>query len=475
MVMTGEKKLFLGGRLRRLRSQLGLTQSRMAEDLSISPSYLNLLERNQRPVTAQVLLQLAEAYDLDLRSLSGDEDAGAVGLTEVFADPLFKGMDLSRHEVAEVASNAPALTEAVIRLYQAFSDRRRTAEMGDGAVLAQGGAVAPSPTDWVRGYTQGQRNYFPELEELAETISGELAAAGAEIGTALTARLADQHRIRVLTAPRELLSDAIRRYDLHRRRLFLSELMAAPSRLFALAHQIGAQEGGQAIEAIIDRAAPPDRATRSLTKVSLANYLAAAILMPYAAFHAAMERNAYDVELVRPRFGVSFEQACHRLITLSRPGARGIPFFMLRVDPAGNVSKRYANGSFPLSRFGGACPRWNIHSTFRSPSRILTQIVETPDGERYFTVARTVHHVASAYAGEDSDLAIGLGCELKYAPKLAYSRGVDMAKPLVARIGPACRLCEREACPQRSVEPLTRTLLVDDFVKTITAYPFAPG
>ena len=209
--------------------------------------------------------------------------------------------------------------------------------------------------------------------------------------------------------------------------------------------------------------------------MSLANYLAAAILMPYEAFREACEGAAYDIDLVRARFGASFEQVCHRLTTLSRPAARGVPFFMLRVDSAGNISKRFAGGAFPFSRFGGGCPRWRIHAAFRSPGRILTQIVETPDGARYFTFARTVPRSAAAGTGEDSELAIGLGCELKYAPRLVYARGLDLADPAVTEIGPACRVCERPACPQRAAEPAGRTLAVDDFTKSISSYPFAAG
>jgi predicted transcriptional regulator len=195
--------------------------------------------------------------------------------------------------------------------------------------------------------------------------------------------------------------------------------------------------------------------------------------MPYAAFYEAAEQTAYDIELLRVRFGVSFEQACHRLTTLARPGARGVPFFMLRVDPAGNLSKRFAGAAFPFSRFGGACPRWNVHSTFRTPRRIVTQIIETPDGQRYFTLARTVARVARPFAAEESDLAIGMGCELKYAERLVYSRGLDLRDPVATGVGPACRICERPACPQRAAAPISRTLTVDDFTKSITPYPFA--
>lgn len=475
MADGGERKLFLGPRLRRLRRELGLTQSRMAEDLGLSPSYLNLLERNQRPVTAQVLLRLADAYDLDLRSFStGPDAAGGASLSEVFADPLFSDLSLSRHEVAEVAGNSPGVAEAIARLYQAFCDRRRTAQLNDAVGAEQIAPAESVPSDWVRDFIQAQRNHFPELEDAAETMRTSRADSGQEPGPWLTELLGAQG-IRVQVVPQGALPGMVRRFDYHRRRLFLSEMLAPSSRLFALAYQAGLSEHRETIGQIVERAAAPDRAAATLLKVSLANYLAGALVMPYEPFLEALEQSGYDLELVRIRFGTSFEQACHRLTTLARPGARGVPFFMLRVDAAGNISKRFASTAFPFSRFGGTCPRWNVHSAFRTPGRILTQVIETPNGERYFTLSRTVRRMQGPYAGEDADLAIGLGCELKYASKLIYSRGLDLKTPVATPVGPACRLCEREACPQRAAQPLTRTLVVDEFSKEVSPYPFAPG
>ena len=336
---------------------------------------------------------------------------------------------------------------------------------------AGGGVVTPS--DWVRDYIQGQKNYFAELEAAGEALAGELDPQ--DFAVSARERLAQRHRIEVRVTPQDVLLNSLRRYDHHRKRLFLSEALTASGRSFSLAYQLALLEQAEMIAAIIARARAPDRPTQSLLRVSLANYLAAATLMPYEAFREVAERSAYDIELMRARFGVSFEQACHRLTTLARPGARGVPFFMLRVDSAGNISKRFASSAFPFSRFGGACPRWKIHTCFKTPGRVVTQVVETPDGTRYFTIARTVRRTAAAYTGEDSELAIGLGCELKYAPRLIYSRGLDLAEPLAVGIGPACRICERPNCPQRAAEPINRTLTVDDFDKSVSPYPFSAG
>jgi len=475
-ISTTDRKLFLGARLKRLRRDLGLTQTRMAEDLGVSPSYLNLLERNQRPVTAQVLLRLAEAYDLDLKTLSTDpEGGGGAGLAEVFSDQMFRDLGVARHEIAEVAESAPGVSEAIVRLYRAYLDQRALTDLGAIGRPEEGASGGSSvlPSDWVRDFIQAQKNYFAELEEAADSLVAELGAEPLDFAVAARERLAKRHGITVRIVPLEVLPESVRRYDYHRKRLFLSEVLTTDGRSFALAYQLAILENGPLLDALADRGGPPDRPTRSLLKVSLANYLAAAILMPYGAFHEAAERTAYDIELVRSRFGVSFEQACHRLTTLSRPGARGVPFFMLRVDSAGNISKRFAGATFPFSRFGGTCPRWNIHTSFRTPGRIVTQIVETPDGQRYFTLSRTVARIATPYAGDDSELAIGMGCELKFAERLVYSRGIDLREPAITAIGPACRICERPACPQRAAEPINRTLTVDDFTKSISPYPFA--
>jgi hypothetical protein len=470
MVLAPERKLFLGARLKRLRREIGLTQARMAQDLNVSPSYLNHLERNQRPLTAQILLRLAETYDIDIRALSGGEGAASRDLGEVLIDPIFRDLAIPRHEIAEVAENAPGVSDAIVRLYRAFSDRRRFADSQPGE--SESPALAVTPSDWVRDYIESQHNFFPELDEIGEALAGALDPEPQDVGAAAIRRLAERHGVQVRIAPMEVLPEQLRRFDHHRRRLLLSERLGAAGRAFAVTYQLALLEHGPDITALMERATPTDLPTANLLRVSLANYLAAAVIMPYEPFRRACESHRYDVDTVAMRFGASFEQAAHRLTTLARPAARGVPFFMLRIDAAGNISKRFGGGAFPFSRFGGGCPRWRIHAAFRSPGKILTQIVETPGGARYFTFARTVPRIAATFAEEDSELAVGLGCELKYAARLAYARGLDLAAPVVTEIGSACRVCERPACPQRAAEPVTRTLAVDDFSKSISSYPF---
>ncbi len=465
--MDADRKLFLGGRLKRLRRELGLTQTAMAADLTVSPSYLNHIERNQRPVSAQLLLRLAETYDVDLRALGqAGGPATESELTEILTDPVFQGLAVPRHEIVQMADDMPGAADALVRLYRAFTDRRAR----DGVETGPGDET---PADWVREYVQARRNHFPELDELGEALAAALSDDGEGFEAAARARLMSRHGLTVRTLPAEVMVEWTRRYDPHRKRLLLSETLGPSSRLFAVAYQLALMEHGEALEAMIAAAAPPDPATRRLLKVSLANTLAAAVLMPYAAFQQAAEETGYDLARLQARFGVSFEQAAHRLTTLSRPTARGVPFFLMRVDQAGNISKRYASGAFPFSRFGGACPRWRLHSAFRTPGRVVTQIVETPDGGRWFTLARTVERQGHDGFGESHDLAIGLGCELKHAHRLVYARGLDLTAPEVTPIGPACRLCPRHPCAERAAPPIGRALTVDDWAKSVSPYPFA--
>ncbi|OMG58353.1 short-chain fatty acyl-CoA regulator family protein [Brevundimonas sp. ZS04] len=476
MNAAADRKLFLGGRLKRLRRELDLSQTAMAADLGVSPSYLNHIERNQRPVSAQLLLRLAETYDVDLRNLGqSGGPASEAELSEVFADPLFHGLAVPRHEIMQLAEDQPAAADAVLRLYRAFSDRR----VRDRAETEAGGGAAPtdSPSEWVREYVQARHNHFPELDALGEALHDALRAeapAPDEGFEALArARLFARHGLTVRTLPAEVMVEWTRRFDPHRGRLLLSDALGPSSRAFAVANQLALMEHGPELQALTEAANAPDAPTRNLLKASLANTLAAAVLMPYAAFQRTAEETGYDLARLQARFGVGFEQVAHRLTTLSRPRARGVPFFLMRVDQAGNVSKRYASDAFPFSRFGGACPRWRLHSAFRTPGRIVTQIIETPDGSRWFTLARTVDRQGQDAFTEGHDLAIGLGCELRHAHRLIYARGLDLQKPEVTPIGPACRLCERHPCAERAAPPVGRALTVDDWSKSVSPYPFA--
>lgn len=468
-------KLFIGPRFRRIRRQLGLSQTQMADELGVSPSYVNLIERNQRPVTAQILLKMAEAYDLDLRDLAAaDKDRFFAELNEIFSDPLFRQIELPKQELRDLVELCPDAATAVQRLYRAYVEARRGESMAAARLAGRDETASyeSNPVERVRDLIEANRNHFPSLETAAERLRDELDAPSRDLFRALSERLRERHGILVRTLPVDVMRDTLRRYVRHRKQLLLSELLDSAGCVFQVAFHLALAEAGPRIDELVAASGDLDESARRLFRISLANYFAAAVIMPYGRFHETAEALGYDIALLAQRFGTGFEQVCHRLTTLQRPHARGVPFFMLRVDRAGNVSKRFSSGTVPFSKFGGTCPLWNVHATFETPDRLVTQIIELPAGERYFSIAQTVHRAVAPYGQPQPRYAIGLGCELKYVPRLIYSAGINLDKAEATPIGVNCRLCERTNCGQRAEPPLTRPLVLDETIRGVSPFMF---
>ncbi len=457
-----DRAAFMGPRLRRLRREMGLTQAVMAEDLGVSPSYIALMERNQRPMTADMLLKLAQVYDLDVASLAGNRGAEfSARFDGVMRDPLFADLELSPMDVEDVSQSYPAMAEAVIRLYTAYRDGQMAlADRGDD------GQDAPDPVAEARRFLSARRNSFPSLDDHAERIAGD-------IGDNFTAYFKERHELNVRRLPPDVMMGAVRRLDRHRSELVLDETLDKASQTFQLALQIAYLDMRETIdEALAEGGFTSDNSER-LARRALANYAAGALMMPYRAFVKAAERRKYDIEALSRQFGASFEQVCHRLTTLQKPGQEGLPFFFIRVDAAGNVSKRLDGAGFPFARHGGSCPLWSLHQAFRTPREIITEWVELPDGEKFFTIARTVTAGGGAWGAPRVERAIALGCAEKHAHRLVYTQGMDAKSAKPTPIGVACRLCHRIDCAARAEPPIGRNVLPDDYRRTVAPFGFS--
>lgn len=466
----------LGRRVRALRLREGLTQSAMAARLGISPSYLNLIESDRRPLSAKLLLALAQAFSLDLRAFAPGVDAKLVAdLSEVFGDPLFEEGGPGQREVREFVAANPEVARAVVQLHHAYTEARASAESiaaqvvdrQDLSGIDRAGLAAEEISDLIQRHV----NHFPELEAEAERVDSDAKLHEHDFFEGLALHLERRHGVRVRVLRMAEMKDAVRRFDPERRELCLSEVLRRGSRNFQLAHQVALLTCPDTLDRIASDPQLTSAESRALCRVALANYFAGALLMPYEAFFRAAEEERYDTDLLEHRFRANFEQICHRLTTLNRPGMRGIPFHMVRVDIAGNISKKFSATGLRFPRFGGLCPLWNVHAAFLQPNVIRAQLERLPDGTMYFSVARTIRKHRGGYRTPEVMYSVGLGCDVESAKRMVYADGFDLSNPAAAApVGITCRLCERLDCRARAFPSIYQPLRVDENARGVSFF-----
>ncbi|MGK5548255.1 short-chain fatty acyl-CoA regulator family protein [Streptomyces sp. URMC 127] len=465
-------KTYAGARLRRLREERRLSQAEFARVLAVSPSYLNQMEHDSRPLTVPVLLRLTEAFGVDPGFFSELGTARVLAdLREALADEI-SAARVSPSELSELASRLPSVAAVLLdlgRRNQALTER--LAEAADGRGGGADPAVPRTPHEEIREFFYRRRNYLHDLDLAAEDLATRLGIRPGGVLTALAARLTERHGVHLATD-----SARLHHYDPARRVLHLSSRLRPGQRAFRMATQLALLEFAGEISSLASEDHAEDSTTWSLARIGIASYVAAALILPYRAFHATAEEMRYDIERLADHFGVGYETVCHRLSTLQRPRLRGVPFSFVRVDRAGNMSKRQSATGFHFSRAGGTCPLWNVYEAFAAPGRIQVQIAAMPDGQRYLWTARTVTRQRGGWGEPGKSFAIGLGCEIRHAGRLVYSDGLDLGNASAATpIGMGCRVCERLDCPQRAVPPLGRALAVDENSSTFVPYPVVEG
>ncbi|MFG3658742.1 short-chain fatty acyl-CoA regulator family protein [Streptomyces sp. NPDC047706] len=459
-------KTYAGARLRRLREERRMSQAELARALAISPSYLNQMEHDSRPLTVPVLLKLTETFGVDPTFFSERDTSRLVAdLREALAGELAEAR-VAPSELSELAGRMPGVAQVLLdlgRRNQLLAER-----------LADGRGSAPdaprSPHEEIRDFFYRRQNYLHAVDLAAEHLAEEIGIRPGEVLRALTARLTDRHGVRTATGTGDLLHH----YDEDTRTLHLSPRLRPGQRAFRMATQLALLEHGDDLGRQAAEDFPPASSAHALARIGIANYFAAALILPYTAFHTAAEEERYDIERLTDRHGLGYETVCHRLSTLQRPRLRGVPFSFVRVDRAGNMSKRQSATGFHFSRAGGTCPLWNVYEAFAAPGRIHVQIAEMPDGQRYLWTARAVTRHRGGWGEPGRTYAIGLGCELRHAHRLVYSDGLDLGNASAATpIGMGCRVCERLDCPQRAAPPLGRPLRIDHHSSTFVPYPVA--
>lgn len=462
-------KLFIGRKVREIREAAKATQGQFAQRIGISASYLNQIENNQRPVSAAVLLALAEKFQIDIAELSsGEGDRLLSALSEALADPLFETYTPSLQELKLITQNAPGIAHALITCHQAYRRNSEQLASFDHSMTGSLASTETTPYEEVRDFFHFVDNYIHEIDLSAERLAAELGVKGTDTQPILTQFLEKRYRVRVVTADPE--ADFIRRYDPQTRILSLNAYAPAPTRAFQIALTIAQLHAGDLMDAIVANAGFRTDEAFEICRMGLHNYYAGALLMPYQDFLRTARELRHDLELLTARFGASLEQVCHRLSTLQRPGMKGVPIFFARIDRAGNITKRHSAAKLQFARFGAACPLWNVHQAFEMPGRIIRQLAETPDGVRYLCLATQVS-LGGGFRNAQPRYAISLGCEVSYAGEFIYADDLDLDnRKAFDLIGISCRICERTNCVQRAVPPLKRKLVVHHNLRRTVPY-----
>lgn len=443
----------LGLRLVRLREQQGFSQASLAQALGVSASYLNQIERNKRPLTPAVQERLRAVLGR-LDSLFDVDDPGT--LQEALSDTLrdLGVTDVSATELRAMAGNLPQISQALLGLHRRHLALREHANALEFQLGEPGAGHALPAGDQVRDFFNRMHNHIPELDDLAETLFAEWGLAPGRVAPRLRQLLADRHGVMVEVAPLQAGREK-RQLDAGGRTLWLPDYLEPGQQAFQMAAELALRAYADEIDGVIARAGFVDTDRVSQARIGLSNYFAGALVMPYGRFLRAAEQNGYDIELLAHQFGVGFEAVCHRLSTLARRSAPGLPFFFIRVDRAGNVSKRHSATDFHFSQVGGSCPLWIVYEAFNQPGRILTQTARMPDGRRHFWLARQVSSGPVGHGKPRKTFAVALGCDLQHAERLVYTRGLDIQSPgNSVSIGPGCRVCPREDCMQRAFAQL---------------------
>ncbi|MFK7874413.1 MAG: short-chain fatty acyl-CoA regulator family protein [Paracoccaceae bacterium] len=460
------QKLYAGGKLREVRQRIGLTQKDFSAKLRVSLPYLNQMENNHRPVSSAVVLALATEFGLDVTELSsGDTERLVSDIREALADPVFSNEPPPLADLRLAASNASAFARSFLDLHRAYRQTQDRLASLDEALGREDARAQPSAWEEVRDFFHYCDNYIDAVDRAAEHFAGQ-DGGWKNIRVAAVAKLGNAG---IKTQFQE--ADALRSYNPERKILTLSALSAPETQTFQLLLQVALLTQDPLLEATLDLARFQSQEARAIAKIGLANYFAGAALMPYGEFHATAQASRHDLEALATRFGASIEQVAHRLSTLQRPGQKGVPFFFVRVDQAGTITKRHSATRLQFARFGGACPLWNVHRAFEMPGQFLRQQAETPDGVRYISIARDVTKSAGRYGAPVRRYAIALGCEIAHANALIYADGMDITRTEAFEpIGISCRICERKKCHQRSVPPLERPLSVDPHTRDVLPY-----
>jgi predicted transcriptional regulator/transcriptional regulator with XRE-family HTH domain len=464
----------IGREIKAKRKKIGITQADLSKKLTISPTYLNLMESGKRKIDLDLLLKIANELNVDVSDISKKVDTNLYqNLMDLLGDNLFENLDITNFDVKELINTNPSIAKALVKLGDNY--KKKNEDIVSKVENISGKFIDSRknsfPGEVVSDFLQENENYFPKLEEFAGSFYNKIQTNNRVGYSSICEYLLKNHGIEVKDIVPDEKKPFTKQFDLIKKTFLVSDYLTLETKKLYAGAQVAQLEAGNIIEEYLNSFSFPSAESKKLSNVALLNYAGAAIIMPYKYFYEECIKQRYDVELLQNTFAVSFEQVAHRITCLQDPKMKGIPFHMLRADVAGNISKRFSLSGIEIPRYGGACPRWNIYKAFTMPGKINAAVSKMPNGEKYVCIARTVEKGIGKHGMEKTLLSIGLGCKVKYSKDFVYADSLNLNdKKNETPIGVNCRTCDRMDCQQRAFPPLHKKFDIDLNKRGISVY-----
>ncbi|WP_196258930.1 helix-turn-helix domain-containing protein [Pelagibacterium limicola] len=513
----------IGLRISTRRKALGQSQAALARTVGVSASYLNLIEANKRQVGGTLLQKIATALDIDIDELTGEAEHRLIHeLIEAFADPILAGRGFGLDNARQLVATSPEIAQILATLYRGYTTANANADayanrlradpllsqllhqvlsgitavragaeiLGDvpdlsseererfvTSILREAGSLSAVAQNLIGQFDQSSDagrsvstrrevddmifaagNYFPALEAVADKVRLKLEAAGPINEATLVSGLESMLGINVLRTARKGDGKSFGYYP-EFRTLWFRNTVPQSTRQFQMARLFAEMLHPEALDAAVDTPLLLTDRGRALARRYLAAYVAGAMLFPYDRFIEDAESVRYDIDALSELYNASFEQMAHRLVTLRRSDAQGVPFGFLRSDPAGRLTKHFPLPGLLLPHTGHACPLWAIYSAFRTPGQIVRQPVRFLDGSRFLFIAKAVTRRSSGFTDQALPHSVLIATDILHADRTVYADGLNLADGQAdIAVGPTCRLCARPDCASRQEEPFSPTM-----------------
>jgi len=460
----------LGTRIRQRRREVGTTQAELAKKVGISPSYLNLIEWNKRRIAGPLLGKIAAALDISLSELDDiSERRLSITLGEIAHLPALGGLGVEEERINELIGRFPGWARGIAGLARSEREATERAYMLSDRlsndpflsenihrILTRIAAVR-SIAEIINDYTDIPEDRRKEFDRIVFEESRTLSDVAEALAVYLDKAAEDEKVFTPVDEVEALFESRANHFpeieDISAG--LVAEIGGHNLKLRRhVARDVARQNLGETIDRII--AAQPQIATnagQNRARELLMEYALAAILLPMKPFRDAAAAARYDIEALSAEFACDTDIVCQRLTALAE--SEDVPAFgYFRANAAGTIIRMHGLERMPVPRYAAACPLWVLFRAQQSPDMLFRQRAIFPSGARFVFVAKAISQGKIEYGNPRHYVTDMIAMSEEDAAKTVYAPDDDTR---LEEIGPSCRLCPREACPHRVIDPLTST------------------